>query len=355
MQGRGRARRTARQRRLVIYRVATNQLLTLNPTAAIVWERCDGTHNLPAIAAAVGDLFPGSRRSCPTSPSFSAISGCAGCFQRMSDSDATGLPGEHGRGSGGWPHILRYPWLRRHRRCSRTGGGPVGRVDPPRVRHHGASRCGVCRRLELRRIGESWRVAGPGSATYRTASLADALLALEWQLVTDAIAHRRDRFHLHAAALLAPAAPAALIVAGVSGSGKTTLTLGLMARGFLPYSDDATLIDPDTCAPTAFRRAFHVDDGTRSLLAALPTPPDWYFEAAPAGYFSPPRWAEIARPIRIVLFSSLFPDAVPTLAPLTLAQAAARPAPVQRDACAVAAARPADTPPGSSPGLAATI
>ena len=38
---------------------------------------------------------------------------------------------------------------------------------------------------ELRRIGESWRVAGPGSATYRTESLADAMLALEWQLVTD--------------------------------------------------------------------------------------------------------------------------------------------------------------------------
>ena len=33
--------------------------MTLNLTAAIVWEHCDGTHNLPAIAAAVGDLFPG--------------------------------------------------------------------------------------------------------------------------------------------------------------------------------------------------------------------------------------------------------------------------------------------------------
>ncbi len=44
---------------MVLYRAATNQLLTLNPTAAIVWEHCDGTHNLPAIVAAVGELFPG--------------------------------------------------------------------------------------------------------------------------------------------------------------------------------------------------------------------------------------------------------------------------------------------------------
>lgn len=177
---------------------------------------------------------------------------------------------------------------------------------------------------ELRRDGQSWRVSNPERITYRTEILADALLALEWQLVTDMIAHRRDCFHLHAAALLSPAVPAALVVAGMSGSGKTTLTLGLMARGFLPYSDDTTLIDPDTCAPTAFRRSFHVDVSTRSLLANLPAPPDWDFDAAPAGYFSPPRWAEDACPIRTVLFPTLAPGAAPALAPLTIAEAAAR-------------------------------
>ncbi len=44
---------------MVLYHVATNQLLTLNPTAAIVWEYCDGLHTLPAIVAAICDLFPG--------------------------------------------------------------------------------------------------------------------------------------------------------------------------------------------------------------------------------------------------------------------------------------------------------
>ncbi len=43
---------------MVLYQAATNQLLTLNPTAAIVWECCDGIHNLPAIVAEVSELFP---------------------------------------------------------------------------------------------------------------------------------------------------------------------------------------------------------------------------------------------------------------------------------------------------------
>ncbi len=43
---------------MVIYRVDTNQLLTLNPTAALVWACCDGAHDLPAIVAEVRALFP---------------------------------------------------------------------------------------------------------------------------------------------------------------------------------------------------------------------------------------------------------------------------------------------------------
>ncbi len=43
---------------MVIYRADTNQLLTLNPTAALVWSCCDGAHTLPAIVAEVRALFP---------------------------------------------------------------------------------------------------------------------------------------------------------------------------------------------------------------------------------------------------------------------------------------------------------
>jgi len=176
----------------------------------------------------------------------------------------------------------------------------------------------------LGREGESWTVSHAGGVAYSTDILPDAFVGLEWQLVTDAIAHRCDLFHLHAAALRSPASSAAVVVAGVSGSGKTTLTLGLMTRGFLPYSDDVTLIDPEACAPTAFRRAFHIDDGTRSLLAGLRVPPAWDFDNVPAGYFRPPHWAEEAGPIRVVLFPTLAPGAAPALTPLTMVDAAAR-------------------------------
>jgi len=43
---------------MVIYRADTNQLLTLNPTAALVWACCDGAHTLSAIVAEVRELFP---------------------------------------------------------------------------------------------------------------------------------------------------------------------------------------------------------------------------------------------------------------------------------------------------------
>lgn len=43
---------------MVLYRADTNQLLTLNPTAALVWACCDGAHTLSAIVAEVRELFP---------------------------------------------------------------------------------------------------------------------------------------------------------------------------------------------------------------------------------------------------------------------------------------------------------
>lgn len=44
---------------MVLYHADTNQLLTLNPTAALVWACCDGAHTLAAIVAEVREVFPG--------------------------------------------------------------------------------------------------------------------------------------------------------------------------------------------------------------------------------------------------------------------------------------------------------
>jgi cellulose synthase/poly-beta-1,6-N-acetylglucosamine synthase-like glycosyltransferase len=43
---------------MVLYRADTNQLLTINPTAALVWAYCDGAHEVAAIAAEVREVFP---------------------------------------------------------------------------------------------------------------------------------------------------------------------------------------------------------------------------------------------------------------------------------------------------------
>ena len=43
---------------MVLYHTAKRELLTLNPTAALIWECCDGTHNIPAICAEIHEVFP---------------------------------------------------------------------------------------------------------------------------------------------------------------------------------------------------------------------------------------------------------------------------------------------------------
>ena len=43
---------------MVLYHTYRRQLMTVNPTAALVWECCDGAHSLAMIAAEVREVFP---------------------------------------------------------------------------------------------------------------------------------------------------------------------------------------------------------------------------------------------------------------------------------------------------------
>jgi coenzyme PQQ synthesis protein D (PqqD) len=45
---------------LVLYHSQRALILTLNPTAALVWEYCDGAHDVEEIAAQLRDVFPGA-------------------------------------------------------------------------------------------------------------------------------------------------------------------------------------------------------------------------------------------------------------------------------------------------------
>lgn len=43
---------------MVLYHTCARRLVTLNPTAALIWECCDGAHDPAAIAAEVREVFP---------------------------------------------------------------------------------------------------------------------------------------------------------------------------------------------------------------------------------------------------------------------------------------------------------
>jgi hypothetical protein len=43
---------------MVLYNSCRQQLMTLNPTAALVWECCDGAHSIAMIAQELRDVFP---------------------------------------------------------------------------------------------------------------------------------------------------------------------------------------------------------------------------------------------------------------------------------------------------------
>ncbi len=46
---------------MVLYHSCLQQIMTLNPTAALIWECCDGVHTLAMLAQEVRDLFPHAR------------------------------------------------------------------------------------------------------------------------------------------------------------------------------------------------------------------------------------------------------------------------------------------------------
>lgn len=152
-------------------------------------------------------------------------------------------------------------------------------------------------RIEYDAGSRCWQLYD-GAACLTYAETDDALLGLvEWFVIYSGVSSCADTLLIHGAALRRGAA--ALLLLGESGAGKTTLTLGLLARGWLPYGDDVTLVNPVTLDVRAFPRYFHVDAATRDLFAAvrvLRRPRVAVEHAAPR------RWARVpAQPTAIVV------------------------------------------------------
>ena len=45
---------------MILYNGQRNEVLTVNGTGALVWECCDGAHDVDAIVSEIRDVFPGA-------------------------------------------------------------------------------------------------------------------------------------------------------------------------------------------------------------------------------------------------------------------------------------------------------
>jgi hypothetical protein len=182
-------------------------------------------------------------------------------------------------------------------------------------------------RYEILSDNTGCRLAVNGTVTFPEnddaghVDLLSVLSTLEFELVSKGLDRHDDVFHLHGAALCAPTRRAGLVLAGESRSGKTTLALGLMHRGFFPYTDDVALIDPETFELRPVRRAFHVTNETWTILEPVAGGPPAVDEA-PMGYFLPPQWADAPVPVKWILFPEYRPHQTPQLIKLTPPEAA---------------------------------
>jgi hypothetical protein len=147
--------------------------------------------------------------------------------------------------------------------------------------------------------------------------IGNLLATLEWRSVDAALGATDQYAVIHGAALRR--GTDTLLMLGKSGAGKTTLTLGLMGRGWEPFTDDAALLDAHSLEVRAFPRCFHVDAAT---LVALSVRPPLERAGGLQGYLRPMKWADGAgRPTAIVVVERN-PQLPTTLHSLSQAEAA---------------------------------
>ena len=110
-----------------------------------------------------------------------------------------------------------------------------------------------------------WRIFSEGEMVQGIPTDEALLLQLEWRIVDAGLARVKGSGVFHAGALARDGAVA--LLQGDSEAGKTTLTQGLIARGWLPFSDDAAIVDARTLGVRVFPRCFHVEHDQRAIGA----------------------------------------------------------------------------------------
>ncbi|HEY7093575.1 MAG TPA: hypothetical protein VH393_10365 [Ktedonobacterales bacterium] len=165
--------------------------------------------------------------------------------------------------------------------------------------------------------GRGWVVIYLGQALRKFDTSDDLLAYLEWFALTQAVGAMPGAVALHGAAL--SNGESCMLLLGASGAGKTTLTLGLMARGWRPLTDDIVLIDPNTLAIAPFPRCFHVDEAAKSLVAQQANL-EWPGKLS--GYARPTTWATGGQSATTLVVVQRCPTCMAARFPILQAEAA---------------------------------
>lgn len=161
-----------------------------------------------------------------------------------------------------------------------------------------------------------WRIFQDGEMVQGLPSDEALLLQLEWRVVGAGLARVAGCGVFHAGALARDGA--VVLLQGDSGAGKTTLTQGLIARGWLPLSDDAAIVDAQTMEARVFPRCFHVERDQRPAGAR----PELAWMDSVAGHARPLRWAAEGQRVTAIALVGRDPEQPSSLTPLLRAEAA---------------------------------
>lgn len=162
-----------------------------------------------------------------------------------------------------------------------------------------------------------WNIWGNGKHLQGIPTDEALLEQLEWRIISVGQERVAGCGIFHAGALARGAAT--VLLQGESGAGKTTLTLGLIARGWLPLSDDAAIVDVRTLGVRVFPRCFHVEHARQRPVGARPR-----LEriAGIAGHARPLRWAAEGRHVSAIITVARDPEQPSGLTSLLQAEAA---------------------------------
>ncbi len=291
----------------IVHDPAQQRTHRLNPTAALVLDRCDGTTAVDAVCAALAAEF-----AVPPSQLAAEVAAVLDDFARnglvVSDRDPTSVeaaaplgvvtnPGDMRALPDEAVHVRRFATpifcaLDAAVQVTTDDAGIARRVDevlgsvaeagavPPSAPAAGGSSV-----YELVAVARGIDVRFDGRTIGNARSPDVALSLLQWHLNGVASRHAGEqRLLLHASAVRLPDGRVA-VFAGEANAGKSTLAAGLVRAGYGYLTDETVAVDIDSGRAEGYRKPINLDPGSWALFDDLADRPD--DEAGPERLIDP--------------------------------------------------------------------